>query len=243
MKSAIKNFLHKIRIANKYTAVKKYYGNVMQNPLEIDIPPGSNFLVAVPHPDDEIIGCGGLICKLLDKKKTTTFFYNKIDDEQRKNEAEAVNKYLEIEPVFTKNYFRNEFKIYLANNNIDVLIMPNILDNHKFHYKTAEDIYFIFKNSDIKKDKLKILMYEVWTPVPPNIIIDITSEIEKKIYLLNLYKSQLISKDYISSVKGLNSFRSVFLKNTGGDLIRYAESFLLLESPEDFIYLFENVNT
>ena len=241
MKSAINKFIHKIRTANKYSAVKKYYGNVMQNPLEIETPAGNNFLVAAPHPDDEIIGCGGLICKLLEKKKKITVFYNKNEDDERKKEALEVNKILGIEPVFTKTYFRTEFKNYLNNNDFDALIIPNILDNHKFHFKTVEDIYFIFKNSELKKNNLKIIMFEVWTPAPPNIIVDITSVFSKKIDLLKLYKSQLHSKNYISSVEGLNTFRSIFLKNINEDKNKkYAEAFMIVDNPEDFIYLFEN---
>ncbi|HPP88718.1 MAG TPA: hypothetical protein PLM75_12755, partial [bacterium] len=83
----------------------------------------------------------------------------------------------------------------------------------------------------------KILMYEIWTAHQPNVIIDISDVMQEKIKLLKIYKSQLINKDYEYIIRGLNSYRTAYLKNQNG----FAESFVLLHNVSEFLYLFETL--
>ena len=44
----------------------------------MEIPPGNRFLVISPHPDDDVIGCGGTIAKLIDAGKEVRVVYMSI---------------------------------------------------------------------------------------------------------------------------------------------------------------------
>ncbi len=230
-----KYFLRLVRLFTKLKMLKDADVYTSANPLEIDLPPGEKFLVIAPHPDDEIIGAGGLILKLLKNGRNAVLFYNKISDEIRRTEAQSVCASLKVSSVFTQSYFRNELKDYLKRNSVDTIILPNIIDNHRDHFQTVTDVYHILKS--YTKTNYKILLYEIWTPHQPNIVIDITDEFDGKIKLINIYQSQLHNKNYDYTTAGLNAYRTVYLKSSKG----YAESFILLHNTNDFIKLYESL--
>lgn len=59
--------------------------------------------------------------------------------------------------------------------------------------------------------KIQIWMYEVWTPLVPNVSIDITQQMIIKKQALRFHKSQLKSLDYISAINGLNAYRGLLM--------------------------------
>jgi LmbE family N-acetylglucosaminyl deacetylase len=50
--------------------------------------------------------------------------------------------------------------------------------------------------------------YEVWTPLFPNIVVEIDTTIEMKKRALACYQSQLADMDYMHTGVGLNAYRS-----------------------------------
>ncbi|MGC1520208.1 MAG: hypothetical protein WA803_01600, partial [Steroidobacteraceae bacterium] len=50
--------------------------------------------------------------------------------------------------------------------------------------------------------------YEVWTPLFPNIVVEIDATIEMKKRALACYQSQLAAMDYIHTSIGLNAYRA-----------------------------------
>jgi len=238
MRFLIKEYIRKLRVFNKFGVIKKIYGNTAPNPVEIDTLPGDNFLIIAPHPDDEAIGCAGLTLLLKKQNKNVCHFYNKIPDERRKTEALEYNKTLGTQSVFVRNYFRDELKQHIGSVKIDAVLLPSFIDNHREHFGVCEDLYYLLKTG--RAPEFKIIMYEVWTPVQPNVIVDITGIIDRKIELLKIYKSQLANKNYIHSVIGFNAYRALLLKRKPPVNLLYAESFVLLHSIDEYIELFEH---
>jgi len=229
----IKKYLRKLRLFNKFAITKKIYGTVCANPINMSSAPGNNFLVIAPHPDDELLGCAGLMQILKSQQKNVYVFFSNHTTNGRKIEAQKVSETLEIPYFFIETNFKNEVKEILEKYQITTILLPHLLDNHPQHFSTVKELYILCKNSFFKD--YKFLMYEVWTPLIPNIVIDISAYFDRKIELLKIYESQLQTKDYISVICGLNAYRAALLEKKA----EYAECFTLLHSVKEFIELFE----
>ncbi len=189
-------------------------------------------LVASPHPDDEILGCGDTLLKHVEAGDEVfviyfTCGYSDTEREVRRKEIEKVAKELPITLTFNlelkdgfityseeavKKIMRNirtvrHRRVYLPH--------PNEQDrDHRETFETAFEAvkraglpYYLDKGDEPHSVK-EILCYEVWTPLTKfNYVVDISEEMERKIYLLKLYRSQLRIIKYHEAIKGLNRYR------------------------------------
>jgi len=205
----------------------------------------SKVLVLAPHPDDEIIGCGGtLLLHKLEKSRIKCVYLNRSEQSiflkniplnnrvaLREKEVSDVAGYL----CFENYYFLYDVNIKSPDNeassalsdivnsfNPDVLMLPWYGENHVEHKLFT----LLLKNTRLELGILKyskVLAYEVWSPIPiPTITIDITSVFPEKKFLLKKYKSMLKNMNYMAAMEGLNSYRSIYNQNGKG----YAEVFL-----------------
>jgi LmbE family N-acetylglucosaminyl deacetylase len=180
-------------------------------------------LIIAPHPDDETIGCGGILsmygkqCDVLlltDGRKGIPEGSKLSQDETamiRKEEFVGVMNYfnvhayqmLQIPDTELSYHSREVSKIDLRE--YDWVFVPNRNERHIDH-KTA---YVIVKRMCRKqKVKAELVEYEVWSPViSANCFMDISNVMMKKTDALRMYASQTSSIDYESLVKGLNMYR------------------------------------
>jgi N-acetylglucosamine malate deacetylase 1 len=63
------------------------------------------------------------------------------------------------------------------------------------------------------------MAYEVWTPLWPNVTVDITPFADRKAEAIRLYMSQVADRDYTGATLGLNRFRGLV------HAISYGEAF------------------
>jgi LmbE family N-acetylglucosaminyl deacetylase len=67
-------------------------------------------------------------------------------------------------------------------------------------------------------------MYEVWSALAvPNVFIDIEDVIDKKIELIEMYKSQIQTRDYVNKIRSLNSYRALSVQK------EYVETYTRLD--------------
>jgi len=181
------------------------------------IDPNKNILVISPHPDDEIIGCGGTLCNLNPSKITILNLTDgrnaivlKNSSEKEKSETRN-NEFIEVmEKMLIKDYTNwnenaDEFnsKTMLKNKLVDLLklkkyeiiFIPFINDPHIDH-KTSNYL-LAAALEEIDNEKIEIFSYEVWSLVPTNVTIDITKNLNKKNDLLRLYETGMKAFDYI----------------------------------------------
>jgi LmbE family N-acetylglucosaminyl deacetylase len=67
---------------------------------------------------------------------------------------------------------------------------------------------------------LRSFAYEVWAPIVPTHVIDISTVWDVKNKAVSCYASQLAYNDYARAVAGLNTYRAIFLPQAS-----YVEAF------------------
>lgn len=219
-------------------------------PKIVKKPKGKNVLVLAPHMDDEIIGCGGVICKHVQNRDRVAVVYftrgdkgnkdflsdNTLSD-IRKTEIQYSNEILGIQKSYyldfedgTDNDWsskKKELREIYNSFNPDLVYVPPYYDLHLDHRKTN----WLFKEATESLNVCDLCIYEVWTPINPNIIINITQEIDAKISAICACRTQIDSVDYVSFIKNLNRYRSSFAMSP---LVKFAECFYLLSANEYF---------
>ena len=206
-----------------------------------------NTLVFAPHPDDEIIGCGGYLAKIISNSTDVDVAYLTTPDHTRMQELQAVGNLM----GFRKQYFidqgqgrfltKNEdlFRRILASirkTKPNVALVPHEREQDKDHaflndvvrecaYLCEGD--FLLQEGEEPTVIPTVLGYEVWTPIQnPALHVNIIDFMDKKKQAMRLYASQNY-KDISSMFEGLNRYRGE-VSGVG----RFAEAFDVYKIPE-----------
>ena len=214
----------------------------------------NKILVVATHPDDETLGCGGTLLKHKANKDEihwlicTSLNNNHKYYSTREKEIKKVSKLfnfnsinaLPFETTKIDQYNMNELikKISKVINKIkpQIIYLPFKDDIHTDHKKIFEACLSCTKSFRYPFIK-KIYMMETLSETEfapsidkdsfiPNTFVNITKYINKKIKIMNIYKSEINKHPFPrseKSVKALASFRG----STSG--CEYAESFVLLK--------------
>ncbi len=201
-------------------------------------------IVISPHPDDESIGCGGSIVKHIKagSKVKVIFltdgdkgdFRGRYGGEYRKLRRESSHKAMEILGVKDYEFWGygdrclqqsameiGDRLIHVINAfSPSVVYVPSPLEAHPDHRSSFNAVWML--RQEIRCD---LAVYEVLMALYPNILVDITDEMEQKRRAIESYYTELCYNDYLTKVEGLNRFRTATLPEN----IRYAEAFVLLE--------------
>lgn len=198
-------------------------------------------LVFAPHPDDEVIGCGGLLA-LLSKQGVYVKVILVTDgsgggglppgaDLIRQSEFQKAIQILGVsnheswlEPdgdVRSHAGLTQRVMSVCQERSWDWILIPNEYDYHRDHQVIASTV------SDIHRQLLhasKLWAYEVWSPVQASHILDITEVYERKMRALHEHATALSCADYVQATEGLNHFRGIYLGKG-----RKAEAYALIE--------------
>jgi len=225
----------------------------MKKKEEIDLYPFENsffygkngILVLSPHPDDETIGCGGTIIKYTNMGIRVKIVFitdgQKGDFQKRYGQhyiclrRSAAQKAMEILGVKEYEFWGYEDRLLYQKEkklskkileevkkfNPDLIFFPSPFEIHPDHRAIFNAVWKIRK-----KLKKKLVLYEIIIGLYPNILVDITNEIEKKKKAMKCYYTELYYNNYFDKIIGLNRFRTLTLAET----VRYAEGFILIDS-------------
>lgn len=92
----------------------------------------------------------------------------------------------------------------------DTVILPFITDRHADHFAASRCLIEACKLLDSNYTGNLICMgYETWSPIYANVLIDISSTMDKKLEAINCYQSQLADVDYKAAIEGLNRYRAI----------------------------------
>jgi LmbE family N-acetylglucosaminyl deacetylase len=207
-----------------------------------------NVLVIAPHPDDESIGCGGVICKHADRGDRVIAVFltsgelglKQLQREKawstRENEARNAANILGIADVI---FLRGpdwtlakkikkvavELRGVLKREKPELIYLPHPREWHPDHAAAIRVLRAALTNASKSAPKLR--GYEVWTPLTEfNHLEDISAVMPRKLRAVRAHRSQLAQIDYAAAARGLNAYRGAL-----SGKCRYAEVFQTIVLP------------
>ena len=186
-------------------------------------------LVIAPHPDDEVIGCGGAIRLRVERGERVSVVFltsgelglKRLPRERawkvRETEARKSSKILGL----AKLHFLRQpdwvlgdhvsatataLKPLLEQERPALIYLPHPNDGHPDHQASLPILRAALKRCRGLKPEL--LAYEIWTPLATHdVAVDISPVMPRKLRALRAHRSQLGEFDYVKAVTGLNQFR------------------------------------
>lgn len=209
-------------------------------------------LIIAPHPDDEVLGCGGTISKFTRAKndaylcigtKTYQPEWSKIFISRRSREITKVNEILGIKKTFFLDFptvkldtvpqkeINEKLSEIVKIVNPDMVFIPFYGDLNKDHRILFEASLVALRPTVCKAKK--ILAYEVlsetewgcFAPFSPNIFIDISKTFNTKIKAMKIYREEI--KKY-PHPRSLRVIKSLAEKRGSECNTKLAESFMLI---------------
>lgn len=219
-----------------------------------------NVLVISPHPDDETLGAGGTLLKFKESGHKTFWlnvtnmkseygYTTKRVDERNKEIENVISSYsfdgfwdMELEPAGMDKYetgiLVSQFKKVFEEVKPELLLIPYRYDVHSDHRVIFDTVYSCTKS--FRAPYLKtVLSMEILSETDqaqresgfmPNVFIDVSKYIDKKIEIMKLYKSEIDKPPFPrneDAIKGLASYRG------STSYYKYAEAFYLIKKRMD----------
>lgn len=196
-------------------------------------------LVVAPHPDDEAIGCGGLVARSTAAGEEVAAVFltsgelglEELATEKaravREAEAEEAAQILGLSSLtFLRqpDWFlaraaaraANGLRRLLARAAPSRLLIPHLDEAHPDHAATAAIVQRAL--GDLR-EPIQVQTYEVWTPMTSfEVVEDVSAVMATKLAAVRAYRSQLGQFSYDDAVEGLNRFRGALAAHC-----RYAE--------------------
>lgn len=209
-----------------------------------------NIMVFSPHPDDETLGAGGYLLKKKDEGNSIGWFnFTNVDIKYGFDEDRVDKRNTEIKNVKEKygfDYFFNfnlqpskldtygyHFLIVEVSKQIkffkpDVVLIPFRYDSHSDHRVVCDTVLSCTKTFRYPFIKMVLFMeiisetnYSTYS-FNPNYYVDISNYIEKKLEIMNIYKSEIENSPFPRSdekIRSLASYRGSSINTF------YAEAF------------------
>ncbi|MBA4373788.1 MAG: hypothetical protein C0402_13125 [Thermodesulfovibrio sp.] len=207
------------------------------------LPEAGSILVLAPHPDDEALGCGGTISLLTARGITITVCHVTTGERlhgapspavaaARAAEAQTVSKLLGCRECLFLDFpdgdirgqaedISREVGGIITRLRPDLVFAPSPLDHHADHLALAHIALAL--SAEMKGPQF--VLYEVYSTIRFNCLVDITEVIQKKQKAISEYRSSLYGKPelYVHAALGLNAHRSIFTQRQG-----YFEAFYVV---------------
>jgi N-acetylglucosamine malate deacetylase 1 len=192
--------------------------------------------VIAPHPDDEVIGMGGVMAQMVRNGCdvgviSLTFGGDKESEDEARNAANVLGytftHFFEFKPKHIPvdlNTLKN-FAQIINDKKPDIIFLPFILDDHDDHRRANELLLAAHENGLLNKvaEKTEIWAYQVYTALPLNCVVNITDVIDRKSEAISCYVSRFKQRDWAHYAKGLSAFNVRFLEGSKNQ--DYAEVF------------------
>jgi LmbE family N-acetylglucosaminyl deacetylase len=233
------------------SAINAFRG--IEQPRLVVLPPGSRVLCVAPHPDDELLGCGGTLAKhraaghdvhvvFVTSGEGSAGAHGTRQAAVEQREAEAARAIEVALSGATSQFLRlrdgcladqrealdHALGEAITTSGADLVYAPHPGERHGDHVAVSQAVTRVLSAPDAHTDVAHAAWYEVWSPLAATCVVDVTAEFSCKIRGLECYESQLQITDYARTAHGLAAYRSAQpLKGRG-----YAEAFVVMSRPE-----------
>lgn len=204
-------------------------------------------LVIAPHPDDETIGCGGLLLRhAAAGDRLTAVFLTSGElglkhlprDQARALREKEARQAARILNISTLHFLRvadwsvgdavpataRRLAPILRQEFPRIIYVPHPEEWHPDHRAALPVLRAALKTARTSVEEIRA--YEVWTPMTtPEMAEDVTAVMPRKIKALRAHRSQLKEFNYLRAMRGLNAFRGELAAKC-----RYAEVFRWIEA-------------
>jgi len=204
---------------------------------ELALQESDRVLVLSPHPDDESIGCGGLLLAYPSQIEVVCLADGGGGIPGTDPASAAKLRAVEFSEAMKFAGISSWRMLKVADGSVhdagkiletvdlsmfDVVAIPNPFDTHLDHCAIVDLIYAHHIKYPFDKST-KFLIYEVWSTVPsPNTFVDLSHSWQQKAELVKLYGSQISVIDYADRILALNRFRGMSVG------CEYAEAYMVL---------------
>ena len=209
---------------------------------------GERLLVLAPHPDDEVIGCGGLIARhLRDGRKVRVAIVTNGAEagDAAAREAES-RRGLSIlgEGVAVEFYALPDRHLGERSDELlaklratigaygpDLIAVPSPIEIHPDHLALSRSFCeLVQRDATLFADAAiaRVAFYEVSQPIRPNALVDISDVADAKYAAIAAHESQLALRDYAAFARGLNAYRAMTLPPG----TTFAEGYWTIALPE-----------
>ena len=210
-------------------------------PYEAALLRGERLLVLAPHPDDEVIGCGGVVAQHLRENRpvlvvVATDGAQAGDAAAREEESRralatlggaARIEFLRFPDRALGDDAADRIREQLLAFRPDLILVPSPIEIHPDHFALARVFCeLVQRDATLFADLAvaRVAFYEVGQPLRPNAIVDISDVAEQKYAAIAQHASQLATRDYVAYARGLNAYRAMTL--TG---VKFGEAYYVVE--------------
>jgi LmbE family N-acetylglucosaminyl deacetylase len=212
-------------------------------PYEPALLRGERLLVLAPHPDDEVIGCGGLVAQHLREHRAVRIVIATDgahageaamrEEEARRGIArlgEAEVEFLRYADRSLGDHVSTRIREELLAFRPDLILAPSLVEIHPDHLALAHALVETIQRDESLWGDLAvahIAFYEVSQPLRPNTLVDISDVAEQKYAAIGEHTSQIAVRDYVAYARGLNAYRAMTLPPE----TQFAEGYFVIELP------------
>ena len=205
-------------------------------------------LIIAPHPDDEVIGCGGVILNYLEQGSDVTVVivtngeYGCFGDKTIDRNAECVSAWNGYDTLDIRFFghkdsqitdsIMQQYRQIFEEKNPDVIYVPWILDRHMDHVLVNYYLKRVF--DELRLDRCVLAFYEVLYPLYANKTVNISKFFSNKKDILLKYQSQIryLNLEQIITYQSQLRAAQIRLKS-----VQYAEAFCVcdVDSYKEFV--------
>lgn len=212
-------------------------------PTLLSLPDNAKILMIAPHPDDEVLGCGGTLALLKQRGCTIKIVivtdggagdplgYSEDVRHTRQQESLAAMRLMGIEDVVFLNApdsayqhtpeIQQQFQQLFNEFQADWILFPSVLDYHRDHVAISLSVLETWQQLACRE---RLFCYETWATVPATCLVDISSVFELKMQAIQCYELPLRYGDYLTACRGMATYRGLYFMD--GNSAKYAEAFL-----------------
>jgi LmbE family N-acetylglucosaminyl deacetylase len=258
MKNNIRRFSASLANVSKQLGVR---GLIMASLAQAEFaqlikPMGERPLVLSAHPGDDVMALGGAMAHYgdLDLPVSTltftsgTFGTNTGQRNQsliktRRNELLA--SYRALSSKITPHFLEEEEHFIASDDTVfalleiiddfnpDIIYTPSLFDDHTDNRSISFSlVHALLRLPTVRTRKIWVAQFELWTPLVPNRILMIDNQNSRKEKAIECHESQLICRDYLGAMQGLNRYRAAIL-GAGSS----AEAFFVCSSQQYCAFL------